>query len=364
MTNYKKKILIATGGTGGHIFPAYSLAKYFIKKNFTIKITTDKRGLKYFKKENDIKLRVINSSTVFKKNFFKSVISFLEIIFAFFNSFIFLLSFKPKIVFGMGGYSSFPVCMAAWVLRIPFVIYENNLYVGKTNKYLLPLAKKLMVSYSSIEGINYKYKSKIVEIGNILREEILNFEKENIKLDEKKIHILILGGSQAAKIFGEKIPEIFKMCKKANINIKVFQQCLPNQNNFLEDVYKKNNIEFEVFNFTHDIKKYFSKIDFAITRAGSSMLAELLNCRIPILSIPLPSSADNHQLKNAKFFQKKGYSFLIEEKEIDIKLLPLIKSVHRDKEILSLMKSKQKLHTDKNVFTKVFAETENLIIND
>ena len=73
MTDFKKKILIATGGTGGHVFPAYSLTKYFIKKNFTVKITTDKRGLRYFKKETSISLKVINSSTIFKKNFFKSI---------------------------------------------------------------------------------------------------------------------------------------------------------------------------------------------------------------------------------------------------------------------------------------------------
>ena len=364
MINFKKKILIATGGTRWHVFPAYSLAKYLIKKEFTVKLTTDKRGLRYFKKETDISLKVVNSSTIFNKNFSKSVVSCLQIFFALIKSFIFLFNFKPKIVFGMGGYASFPVCIAAWFLRIPFVIYENNLYIGKANKFLLPLANKLLVSYSSLEGVNDRYKEKITEVGNILREEIFNFKKDNFKIDKKKIHILILGGSQAAKIFAEKIPDILKKCVEANINIKVFQQCLPNQNNFLENMYKENNIEFEIFNFTHNLKKYFSKVDFTITRAGSSMLAELLNCRIPIISIPLPTSADNHQLKNAKFFQKKGYSFLIEEREINEKLLPLIKSVHSNKEILNLMKSKQKLHTDKNVFIRVFDETKNLINND
>ena len=103
----------------------------------------------------------------------------------------------------------------------------------------------------------------------------------------------------------KKLPKFFKECLNKNINLKIYQQCLPSQNNDLINFYQAINIEHEIFNFSDDISKYFSKVDLAITRSGSSMIAELVNVKLPFITIPLPSSADNHQLKNAIYYQKK-----------------------------------------------------------
>jgi UDP-N-acetylglucosamine--N-acetylmuramyl-(pentapeptide) pyrophosphoryl-undecaprenol N-acetylglucosamine transferase len=262
----------------------------------------------------------------------------------------------------MGGYSSFSFCLAAKILNIPFIIYENNLYIGKANKYLLPFAKKLFVSNNDLEGVTDKYKNKICEIGNIIRKEILNFEK---KTDNKKkdgeIKILILGGSQAAKIFAEKLPDIFKKCNDAKIPLKIYQQCLPEQNEFLTAFYKDINIEFEIFNFSNDILRYFSKINLAITRSGSSMLAELLNSKIPFISVPLPTSADNHQLKNAIYYEKNQYSYLIEEKDLNNKLFKLIKMIYENESLLDQIISKQKEYSDKSVYENIDKEINKLL---
>ena len=355
------RILIATGGTGGHVFPAYSLAKHFIKKDYFVKITTDKRGLNYLKNYSDIKVKTIISATPFNKNLLSSFFSFFILAYSFVQSLVFLSKYKPNVVFGMGGYASFPVCIAAKFLRIPFVTYENNLFIGKTNKYLLPFAYKMFISYPELEGVNQKYKHKIAIVGNIIREEILNYNQDKNNSYEGKLNILILGGSQAAKSFGEKLPEIFKRCLSENIQLKVFQQCLKSQNKNLEKEYISLKIEHEIFNFSHSLINYFSKANLVITRSGSSMLAELLNCNIPIISVPLPSSADNHQLKNANFFEKKGYSFLVEEKEIEKKLFPLIKSIHEDKEMLNHMKKRQNNYSDKNIFKNIDSQINNLL---
>ena len=144
MSNKFKKIIIATGGTGGHIFPAYSLAKHFINSKIDTKIISDSRGLKYLQNYNDIKVIEIISTTVFKKNIFQLLFSISIIFYSIIKSVIFLLTDRPNLVFGMGGYSSFPVCIAAKLLRIPFIIYENNLHLGKANRYLLPHAKKYL----------------------------------------------------------------------------------------------------------------------------------------------------------------------------------------------------------------------------
>ena len=360
-----KKIIIATGGTGGHIFPAYSLAKHFMDQNIHVQITSDKRGLRYLKIYNNLKIVEIASSTIFKKNIFKSLISILIIFFSVLRSLVLLLNNRPNLVFGMGGYSSFPVCLAAKILRVPLIIYENNLYIGKANKYLLPFADKIFVSNKEVEGISEKYSKKVFEIGNIIRKEILNLQvKFDFMHKEEKLKILILGGSQAAKIFAEKLTKIFKDCHKAKIQLKIYQQCLPEQNKFLTSFYKNLNIDHEIFNFTDNILNYFTKINLVITRSGSSMLAELINAKIPFIAVPLPSSADNHQLKNATYYEKNAYSYLIEEKDLNSKLFQLINKISKDPSLLSQMISKQREYSDKSVYKNIDKHINKIIHNE
>ena len=358
----KKKILIATGGTGGHVFPAYSLANHFIKNNYNVKLTTDKRGYSYLKNYKNLNLIKIPSSPLNKNNIFKLLFSILIILFSVFRSLFFLLFNKPSIVFGMGGYSSFPICIAAKFLRIKFVIYENNLIIGKANKYLLPFANKIFVSYKDLEGVPYKYNNKIIEIGNIVREEIINLKNGN---DQNKtfndIKILVLGGSQAAKVFADKLPKIFEKLKNSEIPIKVYQQCHNEQNDQLSEFYRKKNINCEIFNFTNKIIDYYTKANLVITRSGASVLGELINIKIPFISIPLPTSADNHQLKNAIYYKKKGYGYLMAEKDINDQLYPFIKSIFKDKTLIKNILAKQSQYSDKNIFQNLNNQIEKII---
>ena len=168
----------------GHTIPAYSLAKNLLNKNFNVKLTSDKRGFKYLQNFESLHLIKISSSPLLKKNIFTLLFSLLKIFFSIIQSFVFLVFSRPSIVFGTGGYSSFPICIASSILRIKFIIYENNLIIGKANKFLLPFAEKIFVSYKEVEGIPNKHKSKLVVIGNLIREEII-FSKS--KLKNKKI---------------------------------------------------------------------------------------------------------------------------------------------------------------------------------
>ena len=307
----KKKILIATGGTGGHIFPAVSLANYLLSKNYNVQLTIDKRGFKYIKNYDHLSLIKISSSPLIKKNFLSILHSVFIIIFSILKSFLFLIINRPSIIFGMGGYSSFPICFAASILKIKFVIYENNLIVGKANRFLLPFAQKILVSYKELEGIPKKYENKIKEIGNIIREE---------------------------------------MIAEKGLNITVYQQCLKDQNSKLSELYSKSKIDYNLFNFTDKIIDYYSKSNLVITRSGASVLGELINAKIPFISIPLPTSADNHQYKNAEFYFKKGYGYLLEEKDIKNKLFELINSIYKDKSLINKILSNQRQYSDKNIF--------------
>ncbi len=356
MKDMNKKIVIATGGTGGHVFPALSLMDNLSEAGFSVILTTDTRGLKYINNVVNSKMKIIETSPLNKNKIYSLVINILAI----FKSLSLLMKIKPKFVFGMGGYASFSVCFAALILRIPVVLYENNLHIGKSNRYLLPFAKRLFLAYSESEGIKSNYKSKIYTIGNILRKEILEYSEIKKFNDSNELKILVLGGSQAAKVFAEKLPDIFIKCKKNGIKLKIFQQCHPSQNQTLIEVYKKNLIDYELFNFTFDMLKLYRETNLVISRAGSSALSELLNCKIPFISIPLNIAADNHQYKNAKFFDKKGFGIILKEEEIDDKLFSLLQSMHQDKSIIKTMIENQKSHNDKFVFKKLKIEIEKL----
>ncbi len=358
----KKKILIATGGTGGHMIPAYTLANYFLKNEFNVNLTTDERGLKYLKYDKNIKVINIPSSPLIKRNIFKLAISTSKIFFSIIKSIFVLVLNKPMIIFGMGGYASFPICIAATILRIKFIIYENNLYIGKANKYLLPFAEKLFVAHKELEGIPEKYINKVEEIGNILREELINSNiiNENI-VNFDTLKILVLGGSQAAKVFADELPVIFKKLDDTGIKITTYQQCLETQSEQLTKFYNNTKINFKIFNFTNKIIDYYSKVNLVITRSGASALGELINVKIPFISIPLPSSADNHQYKNAEFYAKKGYGYILEEKDIKTKLFDLINSLLKDKSKIKDIFSNQKQYSDKNIFKNLNNQMEKIL---
>ena len=129
-------------GTGGHVFPAYSLANYLTNRNFSVKLTVDERGRNYLKDYDNLDLTNIPSSPLIKNNIFKLLFSTLTNLFSLLKSLFFLFKNKPLIVFGMGGYSSFPICIAASILRIKFIIYENNLIIGKANKVFITFCRK------------------------------------------------------------------------------------------------------------------------------------------------------------------------------------------------------------------------------
>ena len=160
-------------------FPAVSLTNFLYSNGFYPTLTTDSRGLKFIDKTNIQKIILIDSSPFRKES---KLFSIYKILLAIFKSLFFLIKNKPKLIFGMGGYASFPVCFAGIILKIPFIIYENNLQMGKVNRLLTPFAKKIFVSYEDIEGIKSKYKDKVKIIGNILRENILNYSKKIEKI--------------------------------------------------------------------------------------------------------------------------------------------------------------------------------------
>ena len=143
--------------------------------------------------------------------------------------------------------------------------------------------------------------------------------------------------------------------------MKVYQQCQYRQNDQLSSFYKKKNINYEIFNFTNKIVNYYLKANLVITRSGASVLGELINIKIPFISVPLPTSADNHQFKNAIYYKKKGFGYLLAEKDINDQLFDLIKSIFKDKSLVKNILANQSQYSDKNIFKNINIHIEKII---
>tara|TARA_B100001750_G_scaffold172830_1_gene141063 strand:- start:536 stop:1603 length:1068 start_codon:yes stop_codon:yes gene_type:complete len=311
----KKKIVFCAGGTGGHIFPAISLINYFKQENDVI-LVTDFRAKQYID-SLQCKIKILNISSLSQEKIISKFIAIIKLCISFFNSFYFLKKEKIDIVFGFGGYVTFPLLLAAKILNKKIYLYESNLVLGRTNKILLSFCDKIFTNTNKIINIPQKYKSKFFEVGSIIKEEIVKYRPINKKNENTKKTIIVLGGSQGAEIFGKIVPKAILNLHKKNFSFNIIQQALSNQTEKLRNLYANNNIQSHVFEFYKDIGELITKADLAISRSGASTTAELDFLNIPFIAIPYPFATDNHQYQNALYYKSKGSCWILEEKNLN-----------------------------------------------
>ncbi len=308
----KKKILISTGGSGGHVIPAICLYEH-LKLDFEIFLTTDRRGTKFINKKN-FNYNIIDIPKI-PKNILKIPYILFLLILSFFQSFNFIKKNSIQILISTGGYMSFPLCLVAKILNLEIILLEPNLVLGRSNRLFLRYAKKILCYSENIINFPKKYQNKIYLIKPLLRKNLYQ-EKKNInKQINKPFKILVIGGSQGAQFFDSKISELMIDLNK-DYEISLIQQVTDqSRKNFLIEKYNNAKIKNEIFGFDEEIYKKYYQIDFAITRSGASTISELVFFNIPFVAIPLPYSKDNHQYFNAKNYYEKKFCWIINQSE-------------------------------------------------
>ena len=356
------KILLSTGGTGGHIFPILSLYQNLkkLKKIEDVKIITDERAKKLIGIEN---IKIIKSDSPFRK---KGIIHLIKTIFyiltSTFKCFIFLICFNPKIIIGSGGYVSAPVLIASLILRKRIILYETNAILGRVNRLFLPYCVKLLSGYSEVINFPKKYKKKFCYVGQLVRNEFLKICKDEIHIKNKTLKILILGGSQGAKVFGEKLPQCFKILEQKKIKLSIKQQVKKEQLDKINKFYKENiNSDILLFEFKKNVEHYIINSDIVICRSGSSTIAELSTLNKPFIAIPLPSSLDNHQYYNAKYYFDKNCCWLLDEnsKNFEHEIIKILQDIYETELLLKTKKKKLYELNKKNVIENFVKEIFN-----
>lgn len=332
MTQNKRAIL-ATGGTGGHIFPALALKDSLQQNKIDTLVTGDARFAKFHPFDDQhIFIPAANFTNKHPINLFKTLLSLTH---GFFKSLLLIYKYNPEIVIGFGGYASFPMMLAAIILRKKIILHEANTVIGKVNKLLLGQAKYLTTGFKDTQGVLKKYQNKVVFTGNPVRAEIISASlKENII--ENKLSILIIGGSQGAKVFSKMIPaSIINLPKAIKDKLHICQQVKEEDITLLKEKYAKEGISCEINSFFSDMSEKLSKANLVIARAGASTIAEIIEFNLPAIFIPYPSAADDHQHYNAKAIVDAGGGWIVKEsKDSHIQLLQIIKSIEQDNTIL------------------------------
>jgi UDP-N-acetylglucosamine--N-acetylmuramyl-(pentapeptide) pyrophosphoryl-undecaprenol N-acetylglucosamine transferase len=312
----KNLIVIATGGTGGHVFPAQGLAQSLIKANYKVAILIDNRGLRYLNFAEDILIKQIFSLGLHKKSLFFVIKIIFYLSLGFIQSFSFLLFNRPKAVVSFGSYASFPIVFSAILLRIPIIMHEQNSYLGKAHKIFVKYAKYLLLSFENTKNIPHGVKT--IFTGLPIRQEILNFREKTSKQSDGQnnhITITILGGSQGANIFAHTIAlAVAKLTPQYQAQISVYHQCRQDLIDSTKQLWYNTKASFVIKNFFTDVHNILAQTDIAISRSGASSIYEFSSLGCYVCYVPFAKASDNHQYTNALYAKEKfGADILLEQ---------------------------------------------------
>jgi UDP-N-acetylglucosamine--N-acetylmuramyl-(pentapeptide) pyrophosphoryl-undecaprenol N-acetylglucosamine transferase len=362
-----KKIFIASGGTGGHIIPARCLAKHLASDGFEILFLGDEKYRNYIASEDQFKSKIISSSQIKKSPLFL-VKAAAKISFGILQSLHLFLTQKPKCIFAFGGYSTFPLLIAAIVTKTEIILHEQNAHLGKVNRIFAKYAKKIALSFHETSGISKADLHKTIFVGNLVRDEILNLHKlpyilpaqepKEVRKDNKMgynlllasdfyqeevatdlFKILVIGGSGGAKIFSEILPKaFFNLSENFKEKIQVTQQCRKELMHETFATYRKFNVNIVIDSFFKNMPELIAASHLVIARSGSSSIFEFCAAKKPMILVPFALAADNHQEKNAQYLEKNGAAIVLKESEFTInKVNELLKNLISSSDTLKKM---------------------------
>ncbi|NBX03750.1 MAG: undecaprenyldiphospho-muramoylpentapeptide beta-N-acetylglucosaminyltransferase [Alphaproteobacteria bacterium] len=310
MTHEKKApIVLAAGGTGGHIFPAEALAEALLRAGQRVVLVTDKRFANFTTGAlSTIEIRTIRAGSPAGK-WYKKILGMLLLGLGVLQARRVLKDLKPQVVIGFGGYPSFPTVFAATTLGIPTVIHEQNSVLGRANRLLAGRVSRIALSFPVTLMLEEGDKTKAVMTGNPVRASVRALRDVPYPqvTQDGKMHILVTGGSQGAAILSQVIPEAIAMLPAPlRARVRVDQQCRAADLAQARATYEKLGINADLAAFFVDLPARLAGSHLVIARSGASTITELAVAGRPAILVPLPSAMDNHQYYNANAFEDVG----------------------------------------------------------
>jgi UDP-N-acetylglucosamine--N-acetylmuramyl-(pentapeptide) pyrophosphoryl-undecaprenol N-acetylglucosamine transferase len=337
LSEEKMRIVIAGGGTGGHLFPGIAIAEEFLRRDDKTRIIFigTKKGIEskllgqlgYELREIDIEGVKGRGGKALVRGAYQIPLSMLQ-------SGRILKQFRPNIVIGVGGYASGPAVLTAHFMSIPTAIAEQNAIPGITNRILGNFADKIFVTYAQTR--TYFPQTKVILSGNPVR---AAFGVERDKAKDKKDYwqLLVFGGSQGSEAINKSIIDILPQLQSMKNKVHVLHQTGSRQLEEIKKAYEQFGIQAKVTPFIVDMAGAYADADLIICRAGATSLAEITAAGKAAILIPYPWAANDHQLKNAQALASEGAAVVISEKELSGKLFSTIDNLLRDEQKLRQM---------------------------
>jgi len=315
-----QKILIMAGGTGGHIFPGLAVAENLQKSGWDVHWLGSENGMeKELVSKHHIRMSLIKISGVRGKGVVTKLIAPFKLILAILEALAIIRKIRPNVVLGMGGFASGPGGVAAWILRKPLVIHEQNAIAGYTNRLLSKLAAVTACAFDGAFSQNVVAK----KVGNPIRESFYQTPNVESRFNQRSgpLRVLIIGGSRGAKKLNDILPLTLEHLIQP---IHIIHQTGKSNEAIVLESYRVKKLEkhqVEVRAFIDDMAQCLSWADVAICRAGALTVSELMTIGLGAIFVPYTYAVDDHQTKNAQIMQNKLAAFLVPETEFSAESL-------------------------------------------
>jgi UDP-N-acetylglucosamine--N-acetylmuramyl-(pentapeptide) pyrophosphoryl-undecaprenol N-acetylglucosamine transferase len=314
-----RPILLAAGGTGGHLFPAAALAQELQRRGYVVELATDLRAEKYGGDFPARKIHRIPSATLTSRSPLAVAGTFSRLGLGFAHALSLLLRVRPKAVIGFGGYPTLPPIIAARTLRIPTAIHEQNAVMGRANRLLSRYVDKIALSFMPTKLLSPEAEGKARLTGIPVRDSVHKFRGVPYAppYAESRLLLLVFGGSQGARFFSEIMPPaLLQLPPEIRWRLTLVQQAREEDLEGLREAYARARIAAHVAPFFHDLPERIATAQLVIARAGASTVAELTTIGRPGLLVPLPHALDNDQQENATRLEEAGGGWCVRQSEL------------------------------------------------
>ena len=305
-------IILAAGGTGGHMIPAHALAAELTARKIGVALITDERGARIPGLFEGVPVHILPAGRLTGMlglwRTTRAIVSGRRQAKALYKE------FRPDAVVGFGGYPALPALLAASARRIPTILHEQNAVLGRVNRFLARDAAAIATAYPEVDRLKAAYRDKVELVGNPVREAVARLGEAPLPpFDEvAPLKILVTGGSQGASILGTVVPAGLGLLEPSlRHRLQVVQQCRPDDIVAVRASYAALKIPAELMTYITDMPAKLAEAHLIIARAGASTIAELTAAGRPAILVPLPSATDDHQTANAREMAKAGGARMI-----------------------------------------------------
>jgi len=309
-------VLLAAGGTGGHLFPAQALADALQKRGAVIDLATDARAAHFEFPARAVHL--IPSATLRGHNPISLVRTAALLILGTAKAWSMLGRVRPAVVVGFGGYPSVPPMMAAALRGIPTVLHEQNGVMGRANRFLMARVTAIATGFRTLARLDPRLQGKITFTGNPIRREVIAAAATPYAAPEPsgKLCLLVFGGSQGARVMAEIVPPaIERLPADLRARLNVVQQARPEDLDMVRGTYARLGVAAETAPFFRDLPQRMAAAHLIISRSGASTVAELAAIGRPAILVPLPHALDRDQYINAGVLEAAGAAIRIEQRD-------------------------------------------------